>query len=97
MGKTYFAQSGHILFVEKINRSELPPAVLANNYSEGFNSFYSVKNRSKNGAVFFYLAEDGTAPDEICAFYPKGGFWPPFGKNFLDAINGAQRDGWMYA
>ena len=97
MGKTYFAQSGHTLFVEKIDRSELPPAVLANNYSEGFETFYSVKNWDKDGMTFFYLAKDGNSSKEICAFYPKGGFWSSFGRTIIDAINGAQRDGWMYA
>jgi hypothetical protein len=96
--KAIQAQSGHTLYVEEIEFDELPHLVRQSEYAEGFQKFYVVKNWDKDGVVFFYLAKLGRmSKTEICAFYKNGKFWSGYGKTFEDAINGAQRDGWMYA
>ena len=37
------------------------------------------------------------APKEIVVWYPKGSMWVGFGSTFKSAMDGAQKDGWMYA
>ena len=34
---------------------------------------------------------------EIHVWYPNGRMWSSFGTNFKEAIDGAQRDGWLHA
>ena len=98
MSKTIHAKSGHTLFVKEIKRKDLPPTVLENEHSKGFKTFYVVKNWDDEGVVFMYLAKGlKGVPEQICVFYPKGEFWVSYGKTIVEAINGAQEDGWMYA
>ncbi len=90
------AQSGHTLFVKKIELSELPENIQSQ--AKEYNSFYVVKNWDDTGVIFMYLGKGYTqSPKEIVAWYPKGDFWSSFGKTIEEAINGAQKDGWMYA
>ena len=87
--------SGHSLFVKSIDRSELPKGL---ERTEGFTDFYVVKNFDDEGVVFFYLAKGNpAAPREVCGWYRGGKFWDSYGKTIPDAINGMQRDGWLYA
>lgn len=98
MNKTIHAQSGHTLFVESVSFESLPENIKNNEYSKGYTQFYVVKNRDSTGIVFMYLAKGlPTSPKEIVVFYPNGGFWSSFGNTFKEAIDGAQRDGWMHA
>lgn len=67
-----------------------------------YSHFYVAKNFDENGASFFYLAKgyhDGNtkASNEIHVWYRNKKMWSGFGNNFEDAINGAQRDGWLHA
>ena len=100
MNRTIHAQSGHTLHVSTIDRSELPANVCAQNVGAllKFDTFYEVRNWDKGGAVFMYLAKGHiSAPAQVCAFYRGGGFWSGYGKSLKTAIDGAQKDGWMYA
>jgi hypothetical protein len=96
-GTIIHAQSGHTLFVEPIEFGELPEAVKTNGYAPQYKKFYAVKNWDKDGIIFFYLAKEGRqSKTEIVCHYCNGQFWSSFGKNFQEAIDGAQKDGWMY-
>jgi hypothetical protein len=95
MKKTLRVASGHTMFVKSIDRSELPKGL---DNARDYTSFYVVKNWDDNGCTFMYLGKGyKSAPNEIVAWYPKGAFWSGYGKNIKDAIEGAQKDGWMYA
>jgi len=98
MKKTIQAQSGHTLFVKSIPFKQLPEVIRKGDDAKRYITFYVVKNWDDEGIIFMYLAKGyGQAPNEIVAFYPKGGFWSSFGNTIEQAINGAQKDGWMYA
>ena len=100
MNRTVYAQSGHTLHVSTIDRSELPAKVCSENVFTllEFDTFYEVRNFDKGGVVFMYLAKGHkSAPKQVCVFYRSGGFWSGYGKTLKEAIDGAQRDGWMYA
>ena len=91
------AVSGHTLYVATIARADLPEKVANNESSAAFTTFYVVKNWDAAGPVFMYLAKGAAnAPREICAFYRNGAFWSSYGGNLKAAIEGAQKDGWMY-
>lgn len=95
MRKTITAASGHTLFIKDIDRSELPEGL---DGAGEYERFYVVKNWDDSGVVFFYLGKGHKqAPRQIVAWYPGGKFWASYGNNFQEAIDGAQRDGWMYA
>lgn len=90
--------SGHTLFVQKITNDELPKVIADNTVSKTFTTFYVVKNWDAQGVVFMYLAKGHSqAPAQVCVFYRSGQFWTSYGKTIKAAIEGAQRDGWMYA
>jgi len=97
MSKTINAQSGHTLFIEKIKAGEQGHPAPADSYE----NFYVVKNGDAAGVIFMYLATGYTAPHvksckEVHVFYRNGQMWTSMGKNFQTAIDGAQKDGWMY-
>lgn len=86
--------SGHTLFVKRITTEQMP------NFKEkeSYTTFYSVHNFNAEGWTFMYLGKGHQlAPKQIVVWYRKGAFWESFGKNFKDAIEGAQKDGWKYA
>ena len=86
--------SNHTLFVQDIPSQNMPNFP----HKEAFSKFYSVRNFNKNGCIFMYLAKGHKQyPKQIVAWYPKGGFWSSYGETFQTAIEGAQRDGWLYA
>jgi len=86
--------SNHTLCVVSIPASAMPNF----DSKRGFTHFYEVRNFDAEGVVFLYLAKGNpSAPREICAWYPNGKFWSGFGTTFQSAIDGAQRDGWLYA
>jgi hypothetical protein len=92
--KTIQVSSFHTMFVEQIDKSVMPPFYCVDSYS----TFYVVKNFNSTGRVFMYLAKGHSeGPNQIVVWYPNGQFWAGFGTNMKAAIEGAQRDGWMYA
>lgn len=94
--KEIHVQSGHTMFVKKIEREELPDTLPEN--TELYDTFYVVKNWDDEGVVFMYLAKGyATAKDEYVVWYRSGKFWSGFGNSLKEAIEGAQRDGWYYA
>jgi len=100
MNRTIYVATGHTLHVSTIELDSIPLAIRTKNADviENFDSFYVVRNWDKSGIVFMYLAKGHiNGPTEICAFYRAGGFWSGFGKTLKTAIEGAQRDGWLYA
>lgn len=98
MNKIVHAQSGHTLFVKSIKFTELPDVIQLDGHSPNFTEFYIVKNWDDDGYVFMYLGKGlSQSPKQICAWYPKGAFWSSYGTSIKAAIDGAQKDGWMYA
>lgn len=96
MSKTIHSDySGHTLYVGEIDADKLP--VLENR--DGYTKFYVVRNWDVEGSTFMYLGKGlKGAPEEIVAWYAKtGAFWSGYGNTFKEAIEGAQRDGWLYA
>lgn len=92
------AVSGHTLFVKKIKREELPEVIQLSNSSNSYTDFWVVKNWAENGIVFMYLGRGNKdAPREIVVWYRGGQFWSSYGKTIQAAIEGAQKDGWLYA
>lgn len=90
------AQSGHTLFVKQIELKDLPKNIQDD--AKEHKTFYVVKNWDDDGVVFMYLGKGYIhSPKQIMAWYPKGEMWSGFGKTIEQAINGAQKDGWMYA
>lgn len=90
--------SSHTLFVQQIASDELPARIKANAASTEFTTWYVVRNWDNNGVVFMYLCKGHeSAPKQICAFYRGGALWSSYGKTIKAAIEGAQRDGWLYA
>lgn len=87
--------SGHTLFVRDVDADKLP----ALNDKDAYTRFYEVRNFDEEGVVFLYLAKGyKDAPKQIVAWYPRTkAFWSGYGENFKEAIEGAQKDGWMYA
>lgn len=88
--------SNHTFFVQKVTKSDLPkkcdPSDLDN-----FKTFYAVKNFDEKGHTFMYLARGHEeSPNEVVVFYPNGKMWYSFGKNIKEAIEGGQKNGWMY-
>lgn len=88
--------SGHTLFVKKVAR----PAVLEPlGESEHYSEFWVVKNWTDEGPIFFYLGKGHPeAPRQIVVWYGHSGkMWPSYGTTIQSAIEGAQKDGWMFA
>lgn len=94
MSKTIQAQSGHTLFVEDVKFEDLPENVKQFEYIVGKSAYKIIKNWDKDGVVFMYMAK---SRGEWLVWYCGGGFWSSFGKTIEEAIDGAQKDGWMYA
>lgn len=104
MTKTIRTSTGHTMAVNPITSDEFDLALPNSQVGCSYKQFYKVCNWDANGAVFFYMAkgyqrDDGlTAPSEYHVWYPRSqSMWGGFGKNQIDAINGAIRDGWLYA
>ena len=108
MNRTISAQSGHTFHVSSISRSDLPldtsyradgktPCLM--DEVDQFDTFYVVRNWDKDGVVMLYLGKGhAQAPKQIIAWYRNSGaMWSGCGTTLKEAIDGAQRDGWMYA
>lgn len=98
------AESGHTMYVAPIAREDAPAHIRDSAYT----TFYTVQNFDASGVQFMYLgkgyrhpspeyANDPKAhdPKEIVAWYMNGEMWHGRGEDFAEAINGAQRDGWL--
>lgn len=93
--RTIRAQSGHTIFVKSISKNEIPGGIDISKYDQ----FYVVKNFDDTGCVFMYLGKGyKEAPKEIVAWYRNtGSMWSGYGNTIKEAIDGAQKDGWLYA
>lgn len=87
--------SGHTMHVSEIDPDKVP----ALESKETYKQFYVVHNWDIEGLTFMYLAKGNPkAPREIVVWYAKtGAFWSSYGLTFKEAIEGAQKDGWLYA
>jgi len=99
MKRTYTAQSGHTLFLDSMDIVEAANAISA--VAGDYRNVYAVKNWDAEGVVFFYVCtgytdEAGKTYNEVHVFYGNGQMWHSSGKNIQEAIDGAQRDGWLY-
>ena len=94
--KTIKTSTGHSMHVRAVARGMIPAGCA---YANNFSKFYIVTNWDREGAVFFYLASGHKAsPEQICVWYGKHNrMWSSYGKTIADAIEGAIKDGWMYA
>lgn len=92
----YSGLTRHTLFVSSINKDELPKGL---EYTESYKTFYKVQNWDASGVVFMYLGKGHEqAPKQIVAWYRNtGSMWSSFGLTLQEAIEGAQRDGWLSA
>lgn len=88
--------SGHTLCISPAKMGDGHPADIGK-----YKKFYTVRNWDKEGVIFFYVATgyevNGKPCKEIHVWYRNGKMWSSFGKNMQEAIEGAQKDGWMYA
>ena len=91
---TIHAQSGHTLFIEKVKFEDLPANVQDFEYIKGCTGYRIVKNWDKEGVTFMYIAK---TKGQYLVWYRGGGFWSGYGKTIQEAIDGAQKAGWMYA
>lgn len=95
MKKTYTAQSGHTLFLDALD--VVSAANVTGDLAPKYKNVYAVKNFDAGGVVFFYICTGyKDAPKEVHVFYGNKKMWSGFGKNIQEAIDGAQRDGWLY-
>lgn len=91
------AASGHTLHVSSIAREDLPENL--SDETQEYSKFYVARNWDANGVEFMYLGKGHKlAPNQVVVWYRSTGkFWSGYGENLTDAIDGAQRDGWLYA
>lgn len=86
--------SGHTLHVSSADPASIPEFENKSLYTK----FYVVRNWDADGVTFFYLGKGyEQSPDQIVVWYRNGGFWSSFGNSIKEAVEGAQRDGWLYA
>lgn len=99
---TVASQSGHTLSVDVISQEEFGDMDMDCNPYD-YTKFYTVRNFDMNGKIMFYMAKgynkaDKAAQKEVHVWYPKSKeMWNSFGNTFKEAIDGAQKDGWLYA
>lgn len=105
MAKNILAKSGHHIYVSSMTKEEFDALNLHDGTPDNYKNFYKAQNWGPDGVVFFYMAKgynngytERKHEKEVHVWYPKSKkMWFSFGKNFEDAINGAQADGWLYA
>lgn len=87
--------SKHTLHVSEVDPANLPDLEHKSSYTK----FYVVRNWDAEGVTFLYLGKGNeNAPDQIVAWYRNtNSFWSGYGTTLKSAIEGAQRDGWLYA
>lgn len=92
--RTLKIATGHTVAVESIDALPAPNFP----HADGYSKFYVVKNEGTD-RVFLYLATGhAKAKREIVAWYPATRkMWNSFGTTLQSAIDGAVRDGWLYA
>lgn len=87
--------SGHTFYVEQVAADSLPKELDRMSYMQ----FYAVRHVDKNGVVFMYLGTGNPdAKREIVVWHGQTlAFWHSYGETLTAAIEGAQKDGWLYA
>lgn len=92
---TLRVESGHTLYVGRIQESDIVP-------TDEYTHIYEVRNFNEKGIVFMHLAKgynkdlDGKDTKQVHVFYPNGKMWSSYGTTLAGAIVGAIKDGWMY-
>ena len=90
--KQIHAASGHSIAIFAVDGTDGHPG------GGKFTNLYVAKNFDADGVTFFYLGRGHIdAPNQICVWYKNKKMWSSFGNNFQEAIDGAQRDGWLAA
>ncbi len=87
------AKSGHTL---DVRRTEKSFSSLPNFVPEKYSVKYIVRNWDENGSVFFYIARCTDGQYHVW-YRNSSAMWTSYGETIQKAIDGAQRDGWMYA
>ena len=103
--KTIQVESGHNMAIFKLPKDELDGCNFFYNLGPHneildlpYTDFYVVKNFDIDGVTFFYIAKGyKDAPKEYHVWYRNKKMWSSYGTNFKDAIEGAQKDGWLHA
>lgn len=93
--KTFKSVVKHWLYVESIDQSKIPSRI----DTTGYNQFYVVRNTDSEGVPFMYLGKGHSdSPFQIVVwYYNTGSMWASFGVTINGAVNGAIKDGWLYA
>ena len=106
MSKTIIAKSGHTIYISPITSEHFGLLGLEYGYADCYSKLYIARNWDKNGRTFFYLAtgyhtqhiNSKKATRELHVWYPNSkAMWSGMGLNMKEAIDGAQRDAWLYA
>lgn len=89
--------AGHVFFVKEIDKTHFPGTHRFVGIHE-YTTFYVARNGDESGGVLFYLAKGHPQrPHQIVVWYRSGTFWRGYGRTIQEAIDHAQRDGWLYA
>jgi len=89
------ASSGHTMFLKRAMVNEF--AGLPHYNSEQFTGLKTVHNWDKDGPQFFFLAREIKTGEWYVWYRKTRALWTSFGKTQQKAIDGAIRDGWLYA
>ena len=97
MKRTVTSQTGHTLCVTSIAREDLPEHL--DETTSEYTTFYTARNWTNDGPVMLYLGKGHQdAPQQIVAWYRSTGkLWARYGMTLKEAIDGAFRDGYLYA
>jgi hypothetical protein len=87
--KTFRAQSRHTIRIYEVDRL---PEGFRHSDTKGA-QVYAAHNFDKSGPIFFHLARVGR---QWLVWYRNGELWDSFGETVQEALDGAQRDGWLH-
>lgn len=90
------AHSGHSLHLAKATEEDFTALDLEHFANGDYTSFYVAHNWDAKGVVFFHLAKHENGQIHVWYRSTKR-MWTSYGKTFQAAVDGAQRDGWLYA
>jgi len=98
------AQSTHTMHLRRLKPRELEFKTLIADIRNAniafqsleYNTFYAVHNWTEKGTIFMYIGRHKNG--QLHVWYRTSmQMWSSYGKNLKAAIDGAQRDGWLYA
>ncbi len=95
------AASGHKMTLHKMTADEFAGIGLNNFVPERYASFYNVRHDNTDWKTVFYIARwkaRRKSSSEWHVWYRNSKeMWSSYGGTIQEAIDGAQRDGWLHA